>query len=288
MKKRLLLHIGIGKTGTTSIQDMLLNNQARLAEHGVLYPKTGIVQFGHHGLAILDEQTFSAKTHALYQGLLKEIRNSSCHTVLISSENYSFMTAGYINDLANSLQEFEVKIVFYVREQIKLFASSYLEWLKVGKEHQGSVKKFFELHKNSFDFARRIAPWEDAFGQENIMVRLFEKRIVGEDVCNDFLAFLGFEFALKLPKEQANPSLAEECVDLVHYLDGLDLEAEQRRQIITYLLDISQHLKQARGKPLFEPEYKEYIYEFYQRSNLLFANRYLKGDEKELLIARPQ
>ena len=36
----IVLHIGSGKTGTTSIQRFLAQNRARLAELGLLYPQT--------------------------------------------------------------------------------------------------------------------------------------------------------------------------------------------------------------------------------------------------------
>ena len=39
---KLVLHVGIHKTGTSAIQAFCKENRATLAEIGVLYPKTGL------------------------------------------------------------------------------------------------------------------------------------------------------------------------------------------------------------------------------------------------------
>lgn len=46
---RLVLHIGLHKTATTTIQDTLFHNRAMLADHGLIYPFVGETR-GHHGL----------------------------------------------------------------------------------------------------------------------------------------------------------------------------------------------------------------------------------------------
>ena len=37
-EKTVIIHMGLAKTGSTSIQQFLASNQARLAEQGVLFP----------------------------------------------------------------------------------------------------------------------------------------------------------------------------------------------------------------------------------------------------------
>jgi hypothetical protein len=39
--KRVLLHVGTPKTGTSYLQDVLFRNRELLREHGILYPPTG-------------------------------------------------------------------------------------------------------------------------------------------------------------------------------------------------------------------------------------------------------
>lgn len=51
MTKRVLLHVGTPKTGTSYLQDVLFRNRPILAEHGILYPAD---RFDEHFLAALD------------------------------------------------------------------------------------------------------------------------------------------------------------------------------------------------------------------------------------------
>ena len=49
--KRVLLHVGTPKTGTSYLQDVLFRNRELLCEHGILYPAD---RFDAHFLAALD------------------------------------------------------------------------------------------------------------------------------------------------------------------------------------------------------------------------------------------
>ena len=90
---RIVLHVGIHKTGTTSIQDTLCANIDRLAETGLVYPRP---QYGtgHHellsgrgemsGLRPLDYSP-DGGADALWQKILRDHAGSD-RTVIISSE----------------------------------------------------------------------------------------------------------------------------------------------------------------------------------------------------------
>ncbi len=54
MSRRVLLHVGCPKTGTSYLQDVLFRNQAVLREHDILYPAD---RFDAHFLAALDLMT---------------------------------------------------------------------------------------------------------------------------------------------------------------------------------------------------------------------------------------
>ncbi|HMN86610.1 MAG TPA: hypothetical protein PKA74_11550, partial [Bauldia sp.] len=49
--RTLLIHVGPHKTGTTAIQQSLVENAALLRAAGHSYPEVGFLLFGHHGLA---------------------------------------------------------------------------------------------------------------------------------------------------------------------------------------------------------------------------------------------
>lgn len=74
--RKLIVHIGPGKTGTTSIQDSLTRNEQHLLQQGVLYPSF----LGPRGVC-------SANTLASATGKLANVAEESrAHTLVISSE----------------------------------------------------------------------------------------------------------------------------------------------------------------------------------------------------------
>ncbi|MEN6306515.1 MAG: hypothetical protein ABFD91_02065, partial [Anaerohalosphaeraceae bacterium] len=49
--RKLYLHIGAGKTGTSALQQFFFQNRHILQSHHITYPEIGIHNFAHHCLA---------------------------------------------------------------------------------------------------------------------------------------------------------------------------------------------------------------------------------------------
>ncbi|MHB8232145.1 MAG: hypothetical protein ACYDDB_04520 [bacterium] len=79
MKKKLFLHIGTHKTGTTALQSLLATNDRLLSNSGVLFPSAGRIgkYSGHHNIAreLNDEVSFKEKYGTL-ERLCREIKKS--------------------------------------------------------------------------------------------------------------------------------------------------------------------------------------------------------------------
>src|SRR5690554_3774829 len=50
-KKTLYLHIGLGKTGTTALQEFFWANRSQLAKRGIDYPDYCVIAGAHHALS---------------------------------------------------------------------------------------------------------------------------------------------------------------------------------------------------------------------------------------------
>ena len=61
-EKTLYLHIGLPKTGTTSIQNYLFENREALMQRGVCYPKP-LASVGHHAEALLFFEGEASRDH---------------------------------------------------------------------------------------------------------------------------------------------------------------------------------------------------------------------------------
>lgn len=311
-KKKIIIHIGFGKTGTTSIQDMLKKGINLLMNNSILYPRTGFFVNGHHHLANMN--SISKVDVEIYQKLVDEINNSSCNTTIISSEQFIFVKPEYVSFIAKQLNQFNIEIIFYIRRQDKLIESSYLQFLKIGNK-TNSFKKFFQIHKDSFNFMQRINPWIENFGVAKITARLFDKQVIG-DVRLDFMNTIKLNhIKLDLIKEKSNPSLLPELEKLVQMFDinesikTINKELDRinaqfvnsqkklilselinkdinRKKFIDKLLDFSRDNKSFSKYKLCDSKIKKEINDYYLESNKLFAETFLSRLEKDILCKK--
>lgn len=128
---RVILHIGLHKTGTTFLQDSLAANRAALARHGVIYPEIGRAN-GHHALVTRWQplpEHLCADTPAidLWRGLarLADGRN----TVILSSEEFSRGDRRVdLAEIRALLAAFDrVEVVCFLRHQLPLLQSIQLQ-----------------------------------------------------------------------------------------------------------------------------------------------------------------
>jgi hypothetical protein len=201
MASRIVVHIGLEKTGTTSIQRYLEIHALKLMKEGFLYPRAGRVGGGHHNLAFaLGFSTLEADTHIL-DDLKVEIRRWP-HQVILSSENFSIMgrkgggkdSISALRILLEPLAE-QIMVLIYYRPRQEWLRSLYIERKRWGLKQEFSA------------FCRDIVPvyealpdvWRDAFPAATLVVRRYDRN---HNVISDFTDLLG------LPRfEQDKPHL---------------------------------------------------------------------------------
>jgi len=140
--RKIYIHCGLHKTGTTAVQAIFTSKADTLAAHGVLYPRTGrvegVVGGGHHNIAV--QLTGHKHYHPSYgdiDALLREI-NDFDGTTILSSEAFShtLIPPGAIGDLVKLFpaDRFEVILVVYLRNQLSYVESLYIEHLGQGTD----------------------------------------------------------------------------------------------------------------------------------------------------------
>ena len=132
----LILHVGLHRTGSTSVQGALTASREKLRSRGVLYPHAGSIGFTHHGLCF----ALGGKTDTpwgplppldqLLSELQAEITASRCHTVLISSEEFRRLCHENSPAVDKAIRRFlalfsHVRIICYLRHQIPYIDSAY-------------------------------------------------------------------------------------------------------------------------------------------------------------------
>lgn len=279
------LHIGSGKTGTTAIQNHFFHNREEYLKVGLYYPSHGLQGSGHHGLAVLGCATMPAAVKESFVNIINEANENACETILISSENLCFMTPEYIAEIADLFEGYVPKVIFYVRDQAALIESTYLEWQKSGGPYKGGIDKLFHTHQNAFSLMKRITPWVRNFGQAQIRARLYDKKIIGDDVCSDIRALIGMSVLPSLDDKpvNANASLLAEFSNFVTSYDESQATVDERKMFIDELLSMSQKYKQYSTRCLISDSLREKITEKYSETNKEFSELFLDQEQADIL-----
>jgi hypothetical protein len=154
MKRRLILHLGLSKTGTTTIQTFLRRNPAALRAAGVFYPKVGVdnpdhpwfrpallrpdvgEEINHEALALEIAQKGAAGSEAVFDTPLwstafRQIEESGAHTAVISYENFFSRASRYRFDvLEPQLRDFDITGLIYLRRQEDWAVSLYGQMIR--------------------------------------------------------------------------------------------------------------------------------------------------------------
>ena len=213
MPKKVFIHVGFHKTGTTAIQESLFANSKALKVLGTTYARTG-KKAAHKAAWALSDKTWGwedrggVKTPiSEWQKLLRKIKSRKTQ-VIVSSEFFSELSDDHLSKLALDLKGMDVQIIFTIRPFSKMLSSSYQQYLKYGLKasYEEWLRDIFAVPNKSklsptfwkrHNHAKVIDRWQRTFGSQNIHL------IVVDENEPDHL-YRAFEEVLKLPKQTLN------------------------------------------------------------------------------------
>ena len=126
--KTVFLHIGTHKTGTTSIQNFLVQNAEALQQERILIPSAGRYLDGHHHIAweLRNDARLEGRTGYVQQ-LIDELQATSLETAVVSSEDFEYLSQypDILKGFTEALRKAGIEPVFVVffREQKAYLAS---------------------------------------------------------------------------------------------------------------------------------------------------------------------
>ena len=251
--KTVVLHIGTGKTGTTSIQNYLDDNQDWLrAEADLDFPDIGVERTTHYGERFVAHHDVVAWLDQDKAGKLAALRKrilaSDCSLVVLTSE-YCFhrLREPAISRFAQTLRGLDVRVLCYLRRQDQMVESAWGQAIRVG-QYDRPIEAFLAGHVREraaehahLNYAAMLARWRDAFGRAAIRPRLFERqRFRDGTVIADFCDAIGRPHAYapgRVRRAGANLSLPRELLEIIRCFNKLDPErtARHRSELIEAL-----------------------------------------------------
>jgi hypothetical protein len=242
-KPRLFLHVGMGKTGTTSIQQFCWANRALLERAGVTYPNLGVKAGAHHRLSP-HVPPFLAKSWDFIDPAdwAPQLAEGAHQPILLSSELMASAERSVIQRAAGILQRyFDVQIIIYVRRIDNSIMASYNQTVKAGTQRmpiEDALPGMFE--KLRID--RVLALWTEAFGAANITVRPYDRgQFLGGDILRDFCAVVGVPWSADfvMPEDNPNTRLGRAALEFKRCLNVVVPDTKLSDKFNAALLDYS-------------------------------------------------
>lgn len=235
-------------------------------------------------LCPIGQGKFDKNLDNLYKKLTQEISQLNPRLTIISTENLSYATSDFTKDFKMALKNYEIKIVFYIREQTLLLESTYLWWQKANWNYEGSIIDFYKKHKASFNFLNRIEPWISEFGAEKVECHLYNKDIIGHDVVSHFLNSQKIESLTNKNLIRENPSLPACFSNIISQIDNLNPNKEIRESIVNALIEAGKEIPTSRRGSLIDVSMQEEIKHYYYDSNQKFA-KFLSEPARSIFIS---
>jgi len=195
--KRLILHIGTIKTGSTSIQNSLGNSREVLLTHNIYYPKNRpynhIFRFVPIFLEdpevsfvfkkeLLENENKQLKIEKYRKMWVKEFHACKQDNFIISAEDLTlpFFSEKAIRNLKEFIEKFfdAITIIVYFRHFDTWIPSQAQQGVKMGKTKyiDRAIDKYLN-DSHIFSYKNILNNWIKAFGMKNMVVRPFDPKV---------------------------------------------------------------------------------------------------------------
>ncbi len=241
--KRVYLHAGLHKTGTSSIQVELTRARHLLRERGFLYPETGLPEsapYGQHLLpwSLVDDESlippvFGQKSappdkNTLWAALRKEIEDADLPNVVISSEEFDILDRRALGELATQLQSYEIVPIIFLRNLSDLVESGYRTAVVVTGFTE-DITFYFGNHRTRIDYAQLLLDWQEIASADRMIAASYDDPHLSRDSVLTFLGLIGLAAdavePVRLPRQ--NESVPAFVVEIARFLRSLpSTEAE--------------------------------------------------------------
>ena len=253
--KKIFIHVGQDKTGSTSIQSNLHLNRELLAEYSYLY---ALGQFHPEFVSFFAKAPFSIGFNKEYSAsssiksikkrdaeylssLKKQLETAKEDYLIFSYEGFTNLNQDELLSLKHFLAQYtdQYQIIYYLRPPASYAQSALSQRVK-----SGSLS--WHIHPPITPYQVQLTKLINVFGKNNINLRIFSKRFLKDgDVVIDFLNQIGCNQAIfetfKFAQIKNNISLSEEAIvigdEIIRILNGYLPYGQDFRQKVTPTLE---------------------------------------------------
>jgi len=242
--KKMILHVGTPKTGTTSLQFLFDNQYDELCSQGVYYPKHYLDTNPpkHQWLVrLLNQNNFDA-IFSYLEKIVKEADEKEVKTIFLSTEGvfnhwWDFSAeAKEVLKIISKYFNFELYVVF--REPSSFLESFYKQNLKNPQNNAatcyGKDLAFEEMMKDEWfikhiDYLGFVQECEMLFGKSNIGLFAYSSTII-----DDILKKMNVTLNLK-KEDKRNVGQSRISVELLKVINRYNINAKDKKELVGLL-----------------------------------------------------
>ncbi len=263
MTKRIFLHIGLPKTGTTYLQTICWNSRDRLRKDGVLLP--GVERRDHLWASRIVREDAKAlarteRERTSWDRVRAELASWD-GTGLISHEFFAAASAEQAQRMVAELAPAEVHVIVTGREPLGLFTASWQESLK--NRSTTSMAKYGRSVSDrptdiwnwrTLDLRLVLERWLTAVPADRVHVLPLDKSKPRDDIWHRFATLIGldssaYDTSLAFPNESMGVVEAETLRRVNKHLHSFKTALDKGTWIRTFLAD--DRLVPRKGEPFW-------------------------------------
>lgn len=288
IKKDLILHIGLHKTGTSTIQSFLGENINEFKRYGIHIPTFSDYIKSHPNLHHFFAAQVRSGSNETLINIIEEILKQSGNlaTVLISSEMLSAKKTDLVY-LKKMLSPYfsKIRICLYIRRQDELYCSIYNQIVKqngISEEFDPTSVKYGRFY-NYFEL---LQTFEKIWSKENITVRpynknSFENGNIIDDFCKNFLN-ISITSDFVIPKRKFNISFSPEVLEYCR-LTNIIIKRNEWGSISDILTQYTDtRINQKREMQLMTPQQRAKIVQKFEDINSKVAVEFMPKSNYKL------
>lgn len=251
MTRTLYLHIGMHKTGTTSLQNALAANMQALADQDFAYVTGRNDNNLHEFVTKLDKENLATTGFHMRkpEEFIRVLTAPTAPRIIASSESMSyFFHRTAVDELAELLRPHfdDIRIISYLRRQDQLAISHHQEGAKPQNKPAARIyghsptalPQQSEMPSLYLDYETRIGHWADVFGEAAITLRIFDRKFLKNgDAIADFLDVAGIDPSNFIPTENLNVSMGLGRTKVGHILNELVEHQQTKMRILSKISD---------------------------------------------------
>ena len=276
--RKLFLHIGTHKTGTSSIQRFLYENNTTLIKNNVYYLKEFTNNNAHHELAKCFRDLNDDKKKSLLLSYKDKVQTIRSGIFILSSERFGWLLKSKdVKYLYDQLDIFdEINIIVYFREPSSYLKSFYQTTVKdIKVRNKISPTQYFKDSKNILGTNYRVyvRKWKNIFKDSEIIIKKFEN--IKNNLIMDFLDTIKFDLSNKFTNEnmniQINKSFNFKNTEILRILNEIGINQDDFRKIKKSMLSMENMSE--------EEYYNKNLLEEYKKIYFDINNGYPKGSK---------